>query len=29
MTPQDKRGLWLVFVGVAIFALTLPTTSRV
>ena len=26
MTPHEKRGLWLGFVGVAIFALTLPMT---
>jgi drug/metabolite transporter (DMT)-like permease len=26
MTPAERRGLWLGFVGVAIFALTLPMT---
>ncbi|HEY0825014.1 MAG TPA: EamA family transporter, partial [Ramlibacter sp.] len=26
MSPQERRGLWLGFIGVAIFALTLPMT---
>jgi hypothetical protein len=28
MTPNERKGLWLGLVGVAIFALTLPIPTR-